>query len=222
MILVKAGCFSMGENKSNHYFSIFNNASVTGYGKTVDKFNHEKHQVCLSRDFLMSRFEVTQKVWLEVMNKNPSQFKKCGKNCPVEQVSWRDVQKFIKKINSQLATKFRLPTEAEWEYVASSDNSANNQSCQDNSTYPVGIKKPNRNGFYDMRGNVWEWVNDWYGDYAKNKVIDPVGPSRGAKKVIRGGSWLNTIKDCSPYIRKGSAPFSKEAYIGFRLAADLH
>ena len=236
MLHVKSGCFDMGKSSDEFAFSFFNNASVKGYGKSSENFNNTKHQVCLTRDFLISRFEVTQKVWTAVMNNNPSQFHSCGGNCPVERVSWREVQQFIKRLNKNSSLVFRLPTEAEWEYIAQAgktetehtsvfgNNYSNNQTkhqCRSNSTSPVGVKKANAWGIYDVYGNVWEWVSDWYGNYPKYKVMDPLGPGSGAKRVIRGGSWLNTSKECNSYVRKASPPYSREGYIGFRLAADI-
>ncbi|MFK5892124.1 MAG: SUMF1/EgtB/PvdO family nonheme iron enzyme [Pseudomonadota bacterium] len=236
MLEVKSGCFEMGKNSDEYAFSFFKNASVKGYGQTSEKFNNNIHKVCLTRNFLISKFEVTQKIWQAVMNENPSQFRSCGQNCPVERVSWRDVQRFIKRLNKYSSIVFRLPTEAEWEYIAKagttvSDNSSsffNNYSnntplhkCRASSTYPVGMKKPNAWGIYDVYGNVWEWVADWFGNYSKYKITNPMGPGSGAKRVIRGGSWLNTSKECNSYVRKGSPPYSREDYIGFRLAADI-
>lgn len=219
MIRVKAGCFNMGVEES-HSFSLFHNASVTGYGRSSKHYYSGRHEVCFSSDFLLSKFEVTQQVWQAVMNKNPSNFKHCGKHCPVERISWRDAKKFIRRLSSMSALKFRLPTEAEWEYAARAGSSKNQQNCKANSPHAVGIKQPNKWGFYDMSGNVWEWIEDWYGPYAKNKVINPRGPGSGVKRVIRGGSFLNSAKECNATARKGSPPFSKKDFIGFRLAAD--
>jgi formylglycine-generating enzyme required for sulfatase activity len=152
----------------------------------------------------------------------------------VEKVSWKDVQDFIEKLNRQEGTdKYRLPTEAEWEYAARagtttrfcSGNSAANLSevgwYEGNSeakTHPVGQKAPNAWGLYDMHGNVWEWVNDWRGDYSADSVTDPEGPSSGLFRMNRGGSWDIIDWGCRSAIRSYYDPGIRDNYLGFRLA----
>jgi len=154
-------------------------------------------------DFYICKYEVTQELWEEVMGNNPSEFTE-GENLPVENVSWDDAQEFIRKLNSITGKKYRLPTEAEWEFAARGGNNSKgykysgsddiNQVAwyDDNSgnrTYPVGQKAPNELGIYDMSGNVWEWCSDWYGDYPSGAVTNPTGPVNGSNRVFRGGSW---------------------------------
>jgi formylglycine-generating enzyme required for sulfatase activity len=172
-----------------------------------DECEQPLHSVAISKPFLLSRFEITQKQWKDVMGKNPSAFK--GEQLPVESVSWEDVQQFIQKLNEKTQGHYRLPTEAEWEYCcrAGSTNlfglgkfydtlTFKNMPCQawyradsDNQTHPVGEKHPNAWGFYDMHGNVWEWCQDWYADdyYRKSPATDPVNNEPGVERVFRGG-----------------------------------
>ena len=169
-------------------------------------------RVRISRGFYLGKYEVTQGQWEGVMGSNPSRFKNCGGNCPVERVSWDDVQEFIRKLNGKSGgRRYRLPTEAEWEYAARGGTTADTYAgdltnprgndpvlnriawYRENSgrrTHPVGRKAPNGWGLHDMLGNVWEWVGDWYGDYPGGTVTDPSGPGSGSYRVIRGGSWI--------------------------------
>jgi formylglycine-generating enzyme required for sulfatase activity len=168
-----------------------------------DCWDDEKpvHQVTLD-GFYIGKYEVTQAEWEKVMGTNPSYFK--GKNLPVEQVSWNDIQEFLRRLNAQTGGNYRLPTEAEWEYAAKGGNQSqeykysgsNNvgevawyTSNSSGSTHPVGQKRSNELGIYDMNGNVWEWCSDWYGGYSSNSQVNPKGPSSGSYRVIRGGSW---------------------------------
>ena len=165
-----------------------------------------QHKVKITKSFYMGKFEVTQGQWKKVMGNNPSHFANCGEECPVEQVSWNDIQDYIGKlckIEKQSPCKYRLPTEAEWEYAARAGSKTryywgdkindaylwydNNSG---NATHPVGKKKPNAWGLYDMSGNVWEWVGDWYGsDFYKNSPTnDPKGANSGGLRFLRGGS----------------------------------
>ena len=226
MVFVKGGCYQMGES-------------------------YNAHEVCLD-DFYLGKYEVTQGQWKSIMGNNPSSFKDCGDNCPVEAVSWNDIQDFIQKLNRKtknnpqapsvasrtdfIKGEFRLPTEAEWEYAARSGGKSEKYSGTSNEseigdyawyeknsgdkTHSVGQKKPNGLGLYDMSGNVWEWVNDWYdGDYYKNSPKNnPTGPSSGKEKVLRGGSW-----DCfSGYLeasfRDRNVPTWRGYGFGFRVA----
>ena len=172
------------------------------YMGSNDGENDEKpvHRVIVD-GYYIGKYEVTQAQWKAVMGNNTSYFQ--GDNLPVEQVSWKDCQDFIKKINSRTGMSFRLPTEAEWEYAArggqdykysGSDNIdevawyGNNSESQPHS---VGGKKPNAFGLYDMSGNLLEWCQDWYGDkyYSSRPTKNPPGPSSGSMRVLRGGGW---------------------------------
>jgi formylglycine-generating enzyme required for sulfatase activity len=191
------------------------------------------HTVRISKPFYLGLHEVTQGQWETVMGSNPSKFKG-DTNRPVETVSWEDVQKFIDKLNAREGgTKYRLPTEAEWEYAARAGSktaySFGDDSSQlgkyawfsdnaDNTTHPVGKLQPNAWGLYDMHGNVWEWVQDWYDDkYAAGPVTDPQGPASGSNRVVRGGSWSHGAGDCRSADRSRSAPGDRYVNLGFRL-----
>jgi formylglycine-generating enzyme required for sulfatase activity len=191
------------------------------------------HKVTLS-DFNINKYEVTQREWKAIMNVNPSYNKNCDL-CPVENVSWQDVQIFITKLNQLTGKKFRLPTEAEWEFSASGGNKSRGHRYAGisnrldlvawydgnsiNTTHSVGEKRANELGLYDMNGNVWEWCNDWYGlDYYNNsKKTDPKGPDSGSEKIIRGGSFNYDITYCRLSHRNKHVPENKNKNIGFRL-----
>lgn len=185
------------------------------------------HKVVVSQVFQMGKYEVTQAQWKTVMGYNPSSFNDCPQ-CPVENVSWDEIQEFISKLNATNdGYKYRLPTEAEWEYAARagisqdqmvdltsiawySDNSGNK-------THPVGQKSPNAWGLYDMHGNVSEWVQDWYGNYPSGNVTNPYGPSRGSNRIFRGGAWQDSEKFFSSTSRGSSTPSSRHYDLGFRV-----
>ena len=190
------------------------------------------HKVTIGTAFLLGRFEVTQAQWEAVMGNTPSSFK--GRHNPVERVSWDDVQNFIKKLNAKEGhNRYRLPTEAEWEYAARAGTQTKYSFGDDASrlgdyawygdnsggrTHPVG-KKPNAWGLYDMHGNVWEWVQDWYGSdyYSNSPSTDPKGPSSGSNRVSRGGSWLYSAGKCRSANRDNYSPGIRSVNIGFRL-----
>jgi formylglycine-generating enzyme required for sulfatase activity len=171
------------------------------------------------------------------MGDNPSEFKDCGDDCPVENVSWNDAQGFIKKLNEiEGVDNYRLPTEAEWEYACRAETntefSFGDEASElgeyawyiDNSgdrTHPVGTKKPNAWGLYDMHGNVIEWCQDWYADYPSNSVTDPKGPSKGEYRVLRGGSWLINARRIRSADRFRNDPNYRYLGIGFRVARDF-
>jgi formylglycine-generating enzyme required for sulfatase activity len=216
-VLIPGGCYEMGD--------------TFGDGEA-----HEKpvHKVCVD-DFYMAKYEVTQKQWQKVMGSNPSHFKGC-EGCPVETVSWDDVQAFISKLNSQTGMRFRLPTEAEWEYAVrsggkkekwagtNSESSLGDYAWYDGNsgqrTHPVGQRKPNGWGLYDMSGNVWEWVNDWYDDkyYGKSPEKNPQGPSGGTYRVLRGGAWGGHQDFARCASRHGHFPDFRNYDNGFRCA----
>ncbi len=183
------------------------------------------HEVTISRSFYLGKYEVTQAQWEAVMGSNPSCFK--GATLPVEQVSWEDCQKFIEKINSKGVGTFRLPTEAEWEYACRAgttggyagnlDEMAWYDKNSGDMTHPVGTKKANPWGLYDMHGNVWEWCQDWYGPYPGSAVQDPKGAAGGSYRVARGGCWYHDARICRSAARAGGSPSSRHYNLGFRL-----
>jgi len=186
------------------------------------------HSVTLSA-FNIGKYEVTQAQWKAVMGNNPSSFSGC-EDCPVERVSWNDVQDFIRKLNAQTGKNYRLPTEAEWEYAAKGGKSSKGYTYSgsndlnsvawtiDNSgrkTHAVGGKQANELGVYDMAGNVWEWCSDWYGTYSSYNETNPTGASSGANRVLRGGGWNINADDCRSANRLGLDNWYYN--IGFRL-----
>lgn len=188
------------------------------------------HQVCISDGFWLGTYEITQKQWLKVMGTNPSQFK-YGGNYPVEQISWDDLQIFIKKLNAQSQHTFRLPLEAEWEYACRSGGKwewhCGGKSLEELAWYfenakektsSVGKKRPNGLGLYDMSGNVSEWVHNWYGKYPKKSVTNPSGPaSGGIFRVHRGGSWNSDMWFCRSGFRFNDLPSIRYSSLGARL-----
>ena len=197
-----------------------------------DAYSNEKpvHRVTLS-GYYIGKTEVTQVLWEAVMGSNPSSFK--GDNLPVESVSWDDCQEFIRKLNSMTGQNFRLPTEAEWEFACRGGNNSRGYKYSgsnyidnvawhlDNSckkTHPVATKTPNELGIYDMSGNVWEWCNDWYGDYSSSAQTNPKGPYSGSYRVSRGGSWGCFARDCRSSLHNGNYPANRFNDLGLRLA----
>lgn len=212
---VKGGCFQMG---------------CGPWADNCDPDERPAHQVCI-RDFSIGKFEITQGQWKAVMGNNPSRFKK-GDNYPVENVSWNNIQTFIKKLNQLTGKKFRLPIEAEWEYAArnrgkndcyAGGNTPNNVAWyKDNSggsTHPVGTKTPNGLGIYDMSGNVWEWCQDWYAAdyYQQSPKNNPNGPAAGSTRVGRGGSWNYKANNIRTTFRDRAWSGVRNGIVGFRL-----
>ena len=197
-------------------------------------------RVRISKGFWMGKYEVTQDQWQAVMGNNPSGFSGCGR-CPVEQVSWEDVQEFIGRLNGRSGGgRYRLPTEAEWEYAARAGTTTDTYAGDvtepigndpvvngiawygENSgyrTHPAGQKAPNGFGLYDMLGNVWEWVGDWTGDYPGGAVTDPAGPGSGSGRVYRGGGWYVFAGYCRSANRGRNSPGDRDRdhSLGFRL-----
>ena len=190
-----------------------------------------QHGVRISQAFWLGKYEVTQREWEAVMGSNPSHFKSCGARCPVERVSWNDVQEFIRRLNereSGSGNEYRLPTEAEWEYAARAGTTGARHGELDSiawydgnsgGTHRVGQKRANGWGLHDMLGNVWEWTADWYGDYPSGLVTDPRGPSTGSDRVFRGGSWFawNVRSANRLYDSPGFRGYDDIAGVGFRL-----
>jgi len=190
------------------------------------------HSVTLS-GYYIGKYEVTQGLWKAVMgvNNNPSYFTGSD-NLPVETVSWNQVKVFIDSLNRKTGKTYRLPTEAEWEYAARGGNKSGGYKYSgsntlgsvawygDNSgskTHEVGTKSPNELGIYDMSGNVWEWVGDWYASYTEGSQTNPTGPTTGSNRVNRGGGWSNGGRDCRVSIRDYYGPDNSGDYLGFRL-----
>ena len=184
--------------------------------------------------FWMGKFEVTQEQYQQITGKNPSHFKD-AKN-PVEQVSWNDAKAFCDTLSQKTGQAFRLPTEAEWEYACragsqtaysfgDSESQLGDYAWYDRNsgrrTHPVGGKRPNAWGLYDMHGNVYEWCGDWYdSDYYKNSPRkNPTGPSSGSSRVNRGGSWISSPWGCRSAFRYRGTPGITFNYLGFRVAA---
>jgi len=171
-----------------------------------------------------------------VMGRNPSYFRRCGDHCPVERVSWNDVQGFIGKLNQREGgSRYRLPTEAEWEYAARAGRGSRFSFGDDDAelgryawyrgnsgskTHRVGRKRPNAWGLYDIHGNVWEWCRDWHGHYLPGSATDPSGPPGGSHRVIRGGSWLRIPAGARSANRYAYPPRVGSGRIGFRLLRD--
>ena len=179
------------------------------------------HQVTLSA-FRIARYEVTQRQWEAVMGENPSGFKGCS-DCPVEKVSWDDVQEFLKKLNTLTSKAYRLPTEAEWEHAArGGSNSLDAVAWPDddsgNKTHPVDRKKANELGLYDMSGNIWEWCADRHVDYEAGTTTNPKGAKQGGYRVARGGSWGLDPRYCRVAYRSNNSPTLRYYFMGFRLA----
>jgi formylglycine-generating enzyme required for sulfatase activity/serine/threonine protein kinase len=230
MVPIDAGTFMMGASDR--------------YAQADDR-ERPRHKVTLTQDFLMGKYPVTQELWESVMGSNPSKFK--GVKRPVERISWFSAIEFCNKLSelegfqpvyivnarhvvcNWKAKGYRLPTEAEWEYAARAVQTyiyagGNNVDkvawYNDNSggeTHPVCQKHPNHLGLYDMSGNVWEWVWDWYGDYSSLPTVDPQGPTSGSSRVLRGGSWI----DFAQFVRVSTRGYNDPTYrrnsLGLRL-----
>ncbi len=217
--------------------SFFMGAQEIEDGSTKEK---PRHQVRLSRPFYLARYEVTQKQWMAVMGDvNPSNF--VSPDRPVDEVSWNDVQLFIQKLNLLEKGKlYRLPTEAEWEYAARAGSETtycygnDSESAElgfyawfehnsNKQTHPVGELSPNNWGFYDMHGNVTEWVEDVFDKkyYLNSPETDPKGPAEGRKRVVRGGSWINQAYSCRSAARGYYSEDYTDSDFGFRVVRDI-
>ncbi|MFH1915521.1 MAG: SUMF1/EgtB/PvdO family nonheme iron enzyme, partial [Pseudomonadota bacterium] len=210
-VWVAGGCYMMGSNDG-------------------DSDEKPVHEVCVG-GFWLGKYEVTQAEWKALMGSNPSHFK--GDRNPVEMVSWDDAQSFIRKLNSSGNGRFRLPTEAEWEYAARSGgknekyaggNDVGRVAWYDGNsgrrTHPVGGKAPNGLGLYDMSGNVWEWCEDWYDKdaYSKHANSNPISNNHASgTRVLRGGCWYSYPSDVRSANRIRSFPGSRSSSFGFRV-----
>ena len=216
-VLIPSGSFMMGTDKN------FEDAS---------RNEMPRHPVTISKAFYLGKFELTQSQWVAVMGHNPSDYE--APSNPVESVSLEDAQSFIRQLNHMEGTdKYRLPTEAEWEYAARAGTESFYSFGDDASdlgeyawydgnsgkkTHPVGQKGANAWDLHDMQGNVWEWVQDWYGEnyYSQGHSTDPQGPSSGEFRVFRGGGWYDVATDCRVATRS-FAPDHRNNLCGFRV-----
>ena len=215
MLPIKGGTFDMGSNEQDAAKPI--------------------HKVTVS-DFHLCKYPVTQGQWKQIMGKNPGHFTG-DDNLPVEQVSWHDAQEFIKALNKKTGKTYRLPSEAEWEYAAKGGNQSKDfkyagsndlkevswyHKNSGSKTHPVGQKKPNDLGLYDMSGNVWEWCEDtWHPNY-EGAPADGSAWTKGdsSGRVVRGGSWSHGDSDCGVVLRGSGMAGLRGSDIGFRLAQD--
>ena len=216
MVEVKGGRFNMG-------------GTCEQFGCEDDEF--PIHVVTLG-DYYIGQTEVTQELWSAIMNENPSGFQ--GDDHPVERVTWQSCQDFVSRLTAITGIEFRLPTESEWEFAARGGLNTHyyQYSGSDNldevgwyggndggTTHPVGLLKPNELGIYDMTGNVFEWCQDYYGDYDMMPAESPTGPESGETRVRRGGSWGGSTHGTRVSFRIYELENIRYNYIGLRLAA---
>ncbi|OAD22353.1 Sulphatase-modifying factor domain protein [Candidatus Thiomargarita nelsonii] len=219
MVWIAAGSFQMGDIQGGGY----------DWEKPV-------HKVNITQDFGMGRYEVTfaeYDKFAEATGRKKPEDEGWGRgNRPVIYVSWHDAVAYAEWLSEQTGEKYRLPTEAEWEYVARAGTStkywwgneigSNKGNCRNSGdrfeyTAPVGSFKANPFGIYDTVGNVWEWTQDIYGSYSSSLSSDPTGPSTGSTRVYRGGGWNVTAPNCRPAYRDRYSPFRRYSTLGFRL-----
>jgi formylglycine-generating enzyme required for sulfatase activity len=239
-VLIPAGSFTMGSDVNPQEFAKY-------YGTNAEDFEKEQpaHHVEITKSFYLQTNETTKRQWKKIMGNYPMAINKCGDDCPVSGISPYDIQIFLSKLNKIEGTsKYRLPTEAEWEYAcrAKTTTPFNTGVCIStdqanyNGDYPfrncrrgenrakllkVGSLKPNAWGLFDMHGNIWETCGDWLGDYSYGNVSDPKGSPNDKYSAIRGGSWINAAVHIRSAMRSKSHFRSAGEVIGFRVARDF-
>jgi formylglycine-generating enzyme required for sulfatase activity len=209
MVSVEGGKFMMGSNEG-------------------EEFNRPAHEVSVQA-FKIGKYEVTQLQWRLVMGYDQSTFSNCDE-CPIETISWKEIQTFIKKLNLESGRKYRLPTESEWEFAAKGGikskgytfSGGNNISevawyyeNSDSTIHKVGLKQPNELGIYDMTGNVWEWCSDLASSYSNKNW-----KNEGSYRILKGGSWISEKDICFPWYREYDGPKCRRPSGGFRLTMD--
>ena len=223
LVLIPPGEFEMGSPDSD--------GNVRGDEKP-------QHRVRITKPFYLGKYLVTQEQWQAVMGNNPSHFN--GPKNPVERISWDDCQVFLGKLNTKVGKekgKFALPTEAQWEYSCRAGSKSRYCFGDEESglaeyawydknsgskPHPVGEKKPNAWGLYDMHGNLWEWCQDWYDGYVKSLTDDPTGPKTGSFRVARGGGgWITGARNCCSAYRDHAAPGDRNYGLGLRVSLVL-
>ena len=204
-------------------------------GQKDGRYDELPFDVVISEPFYIGKYEITQQIWAQVMGNNPSFFLDNGAKAPVEQVSWEDIQRFIRKLSKLEgidSDALHLPTEAQWEYAARGGTQEGHYAKNpedtawfvvnaNRQTQTVGAKSPNALGLYDMTGNVAELCMDWYDTYPTEKTTDYRGPSNGKFKVYRGGGWFDDESSIRSGKRSRMEPNKKSKEVGFRLIANL-
>jgi formylglycine-generating enzyme required for sulfatase activity len=230
MVVIPAGSFLMGSPPDSEPDPFSNTKPV----KISEDNEKPQHRVNV-RSFALGKYEVTQEQWYAVMGSNPSENK--GRNLPVETVSWDDAQDFVRKLSKKTGKKYRLPSEAEWEYAARGGSTTTffwgNISSEFqayswvipvvNTTMAVGLKKPNQFGLYDVIGNVWEWTQDCWNENYKGAPTDGSAWEKLScpQRVLRGGGWIEGSKGLRSVIRFRNTVASRSYNSGFRVARDL-
>ena len=216
MVYVEGGDFTMGSNGGEE--------------------NEKPYHTVILHSFFIGQYEVTQREWMQVMKTNPSFFKGC-EDCPVEEATPEMVDAFIRKLNEITGKRYRLPTEAEWEYAAAGGKQSKNyrysgsdsllevgwvKKNAEAKTHPVGMKKSNELNLFDMSGNVWELCSDWWDAafYKKSKTENPRNDRKEILRVVRGGSWRSGEERCYNKARNRNIHDHQKQNCGFRLVLD--
>ena len=220
MQYVAGGSFAMGSDSREQNYSYEASRPV--------------HEVTVG-DFYIGRYEVTQGLWVAVMGENPSKFQG-NDSLPVESITWEDARHFVTRLSQMTGFRFRMPTEAEWEYAArGGEKNQPYAGCgrarlheyawfcvnSDRSTHPVGRLLPNGYGLYDMGGNVAEWCSDWMAPYGAAAVENPTGPRSGDSRILRGGHYNSVSAACAVFDRGWYVPTGTNEYYGLRLVMDV-
>lgn len=235
-VRIPAGAFTMGASDAHA-----EELKAKGVWSDLNQCETPAHRVTISKPFFISKREITQKEWKALISKNPSAFD--GDDLPVESVTWGEANDFIKKLEEKSGGKYRLPTEAEWEYCARAggdglfgagaggeaitfdnlDDYAWTAANSENKTQPAGGKKPNAWGLHDMAGNVWEWCLDWHDCdyYANSPEADPRASDGGTERVFRGGAYGLEPQHSRPSTRGGNLPDFSSPYVGFRVVREI-
>jgi formylglycine-generating enzyme len=238
MVFVQGGTFQMGSNDGE-------SDEKPVHSVTLSDFHIGKYEITVAQYLqFCTETNTNWPEWLEKGNsyhvetgtdayyKNKGYTRKGSDNLPIVGVSWNDVVAYTQWLSRKTSKKYRLPTEAEWEFAARGGNNSNSSkysgsnsienvawytSNSGGKTHPVGTKQANDLGIYDMSGNAWEWCSDWYGSYSSGAITNPKGASSGSSRVLRGGSWLNFDDFCRVALRGNAEPVIRNSYIGFRV-----
>lgn len=222
LVLIPAGSFIMGSDE----------AKEDGTASYYYSPEWPQRHVTITQSFYMGIYPVTQEQYEHVMGENPSHFE--GSRHPVERVSWEEAVEFCRRLSELTGKAVHLPTEAQWEYACRAGSTTSYYYGDEwweldehgwygilqRSTHPVGEKRPNAWGLYDMHGNVWEWCTDWYGLYDENETVDPTGPDDHIVRVMRGGCWNSQHSHCRSASRSYNYPHARTSTCGFRIVVN--